>query len=412
MDFCLTTMVMDPMVEMDADRMPRHDYSMLFAILDEHIKECEKRGKKEDREEIGRLDEVLYALYSDLSALHQTLSLLRFRRPHAPRRDLNDVRATESRRGWRYLNKDFLDRCRWQKVPVSPESKSKDAHMAVSTEEISNRIKAEQHLVRLLTDFLESLPPKGPRNTKAWLEDFDAQRAALSRFWEAMRQRHKSTLLRLGFQEADIILDLKALSADTSPEHIQAINAQRDEVLNEITRKEAEKASKLQKGRGAPSDVQTQWGVDEQSTPTANLSRLKTKTRGDIAQKELMEDDNSAASTMPEEVLKVAVTKRAFSVFKAMFPGREVEDRSKNVDWDQFVGALGEGEVGFVARQSAGGAAYSFEPNETSRWFGRGKIVFHKPHPETYFDPVQMAINGKRMTKWFGWSENTFELKK
>lgn len=33
-------------------------------------------------------------------------------------------------------------------------------------------------------------------------------------------------------------------------------------------------------------------------------------------------------------------------------------------------------EVGFVARQTAGGAAFIFEPNQTSKWFGRGKIVF------------------------------------
>lgn len=47
-----------------------------------------------------------------------------------------------------------------------------------------------------------------------------------------MRQRHRSTLLRLGFEEADIILDLKAISADTSPDHIEAIRAQRDEITD------------------------------------------------------------------------------------------------------------------------------------------------------------------------------------
>jgi hypothetical protein len=63
---------------------------------------------------------------------------------------------------------------------------------------------------------------------------------------------------------------------------------------------------------------------------------------------------------------------------------------------------MGEVEVGFVARQSSGGAGFGFEPNESSKWLGKGKIVFHKPHPETYFDSIQMVTNRKRIQKWFG----------
>jgi hypothetical protein len=109
-----------------------------------------------------------------------------------------------------------------------------------------------------------------------------------------------------------------------------------------------------------------------------------------------------ATPKQEEPGFTVAVTKRAFSVFKSMFPGRDLEDRSKNVEWEQFVLAMGEVEVGFVARQSAGRAEFSFETNESSKWFGKGKIVFHKPHPETYFDSIQMVTNRKRIQKWFG----------
>ena len=146
---------------------------------------------------------------------------------------------------------------------------------------------------------------------------------------------------------------------------------------------------------------------------TANVGKLKIKTRGDAEQKEGMPDEKIEESSMPpQEILRVGVSNRALAVFNAMFPGRGVENRGRGTDWDQFVSAMGESEVGFVARRSAGGAAYSFEPSQNSKWFGRGKIVFHKPHPEIYFDSIQMAINGKRMAKWFGWSEDTFELKK
>jgi len=159
--------------------------------------------------------------------------------------------------------------------------------------------------------------------------------------------------------------------------------------------------------------MQTQWGPDTQSRLDNKLENLKIKTRGTAHDQPELECIATDAVLLPEEEnVTVAVPKRVLSVFKSMFPGRDIEDRSKNIEWEQFVLAMGEGEVGFVARQSAGGAAFSFEPNENSAWYGKGKIVFHKPHPESYFDPVQMATNGKRMQKWFGWSEDTFVLKK
>jgi hypothetical protein len=58
--------------------------------------------------------------------------------------------------------------------------------------------------------------------------------------------------------------------------------------------------------------------------------------------------------------LKVAVSKRAFLVFKSMFPGRDIDERTKSVNWDSFVNAMSEGEVGFAAQQAAGRAAFIF----------------------------------------------------
>ncbi|KAE9375173.1 hypothetical protein N431DRAFT_555665 [Stipitochalara longipes BDJ] len=408
LDFCLTTMVMDPMAEKHPDGMPRHDHSMFFGILDEHLANSKK-------EEFSRLDEVLYAMYSDLSAVHQMLSLIRFRRPYAPRRTLKEVKASETGRAWRYINKDFLEQNRWRNVRPDSEGKWEDVRTVVNKERGPEKIDAEQHLAGLLTAFLDSPLPKGSCMKQGWLDSDEAQRAALSRFWDGMRQRHRSTLLRLGFGEEDVTLDLKALSADSSADHVQAIRAQREEIMAEIMKNSPEKAA-LNQGKGknkAKAAIQTQWGPDDQSTLDIKLESLKIKTRGTLDQR--TESDCTAVDEHSEseaERVTVAVQKRALSVFRSMFPGRDLEDRSKNVEWEQFVIAMGEGEVGFVARQSAGGAGFSFEPKESSKWFGKGKIVFHKPHPETYFDPIQMATNGKRMRKWFGWCEHTFVLKK
>jgi hypothetical protein len=135
--------------------------------------------------------------------------------------------------------------------------------------------------------------------------------------------------------------------------------------------------------------------LGDQSTLNTELRKLKIKTCGNAEQQESIREVSMATegNTEPEEErVTVAVTKKALSVFEVMFLGRNAEDR-KDVDWDQFVGAMGEGEAGFVARHSGGGAGFNFEPIQNSKWFGKGKIVFHKPHPETYYDSVQMAIN-------------------
>lgn len=69
------------------------------------------------------------------------------------------------------------------------------------------------------------------------------------------------------------------------------------------------------------------------------------------------------------------------------------------------------GEVGFMARQTHG-SEYSFEPRESCKWYGKGRIVFHKPHPEPMYEAWKLLGVGKRMGKWFGWSADTFELLK
>jgi hypothetical protein len=50
-----------------------HEPSELFAMLDDHLPKAMRLGKKA---EIARLDEILYNLYSNLSALHQMLFMV------------------------------------------------------------------------------------------------------------------------------------------------------------------------------------------------------------------------------------------------------------------------------------------------------------------------------------------------
>lgn len=83
------------------------------------------------------------------------------------------------------------------------------------------------------------------------------------------------------------------------------------------------------------------------------------------------------------------------------------ENNAKMVDWDVFVNAMND--VGFRATNTGNGSVVSFEAEE-SRCPWEGRIVFHKPHPVAKIDLVLLYANGKRMNKWFGWSEETFEV--
>lgn len=97
----------------------------------------------------------------------------------------------------------------------------------------------------------------------------------------------------------------------------------------------------------------------------------------------------------------MSISKRPLQILRLMYL-IDAEERSKGVDWATFVRTMAD--VGFVARD-AGGSAVSFENN------GEGKIIFHKPHPDTDIDAHLLRIMAWRMTKWFGWSRESFVLR-
>lgn len=61
-------------------------------------------------------------------------------------------------------------------------------------------------------------------------------------------------------------------------------------------------------------------------------------------------------------------------------------------------------DTGFVTKD-AGGSAVSFENQDG------GKIIFHKPHPDTDVDAHLLRIMAWRMRKRFGWVRDGFVLK-
>jgi hypothetical protein len=112
LDFCLSSLVGTLFAQVEwilsADKEYLwHEPSELFAILDDHLSRAMRLGQKA---EIARLDEILYNLYSNLSALHQMLFMVRVHQPRVSTvPSLEDAKRTESGKAWRYIRAGYLD---------------------------------------------------------------------------------------------------------------------------------------------------------------------------------------------------------------------------------------------------------------------------------------------------------------
>ncbi|CZT01355.1 uncharacterized protein RAG0_09030 [Rhynchosporium agropyri] len=233
-----------------------------------------------------------------------------------------------------------------------------------------------------MADFMNVPSQKAARFTDdSWLKRSRNERDKMNRIWAELGEQHMRTLKHIGIGSEDTQSDMKFFSFANSSEHLAEVTQQEDDILAKIATKAVEQAAKENR-KIDKAALQTHWGEEKEPLFEASGPKVKPKTRG------------------PTETL--AVNKRALSVFKAKFPGDNLEDRSRAIDWDVFVNAMSEEGVGFIARHSVGASAYTLEPNEKSLWVSKRAISFHKPHPEHVIDAITVMAHGKRMAKWFG----------
>jgi hypothetical protein len=224
---------------------------------------------------------------------------------------------------------------------------------------------------------------------------------------------------------------MKDLSAANDLKHLASLNAERAGFLRKLS-DEAEKSAKKKTPSGEP--LQTQWGAAVDENKSQFCAKSKAKIRGKEANASLEDEmDNLAViekspPPMPdsfidpisdsitrrqEQMLQIRVVapKKTRTILRQMFlddPDNEV--KYEDVPWDRFVLAMDQ--IGFVKRHK-GGSAVLFEPNSKCKWYpSGGKAVFHRPHPDPTLTPLILKFMGKRMHKRFGWSAETFVLKK
>ncbi|MCJ1250205.1 hypothetical protein MMC30_007431 [Trapelia coarctata] len=345
------------------DKQTNFDHAMLFAFLEHHL-------AKSTPKERARLDETLYRKVSDLAAYHEMLVSVRLRRPQNEPRDMDEVKVSDNREAWKVIDLSIF-----------------------LADRDSIRLGAS-----LLEDFYEADVPTGPKNT-AWLKQSQSIRKALEAFWTGLRECSHKLFNSSDFNTQEVLNTLKVIAANLSPEYIDVIQAEQDQVLASIERASIPGTDPLQR----------EWGTS--STESAvPVSKPKVKTRLSQQPGAIEEIENGVAgltlNSDEESSPVIAATKRAVDVFTLMYPAT-AEEAAKSVEWDSFVYAMSD--VGFAAR-NGGGSVVIFENESLVKEGQSGKIIFHKPHPVAKIDPVMLHSMGKRMAKWFGWTRERFAL--
>ena len=352
LDWCLVQLLGKP----DAQRT--FDHAMLFAMLEEHM------AKKPS--ERARLDEVIYQVLSDIAACHEMLLIVRSHRPLFKFRKLDDVRRTENRSPWR------------------PLLFGKFSNESGVCREIGTSF---------IKDFYRATPPTGPK-TQAWLNHYRVLRTHLLKFWESIRETIKRDFKLSGFNPTEIDSHLKVVSANLSEQYIMGERHEEDTIIAAIRERE--------KPQNVPKFIES----DSPVVPTVPRQE-KAKTRGrppDMVDSSAPEGDDSHQQEEFPGLFKatpIELTKQdSLDVIQLMFP--EKDDAAKSVLWDRFVHAMAD--AGFIATNNSG-SPVSFKHRD-----GDGRIVFHRPHPDSKIDPIMLRNMGKRMAKWFGWRRDLFSM--
>ncbi|PVH83976.1 hypothetical protein DL98DRAFT_584998 [Cadophora sp. DSE1049] len=86
---------------------------------------------------------------------------------------------------------------------------------------------------------------------------------------------------------------------------------------------------------------------------------------------------------------------------------RHLKNSGKSVTWKDLIKAMST--IQFDIRASSRGGLYSFCPNNVPPWYGKKKIILHKP--DHAYEAIQMLKLGNRFADHYGWSNKTFVLK-
>ncbi|KAI3341162.1 hypothetical protein F4824DRAFT_516357 [Ustulina deusta] len=322
-------------------------------------------------QEKSRVNEFVYKWVADLSAFSEILALVRLGRPKAQRVDLKGVMKTDHREEWLLVKKPFSRTCM-------------DSFYDPAR--------------RLLQYFFTAEPPSGPKDLK-WLQRSRATRAILEQFWSSLHELMSTALEKnQGISKDEVQRMLQVITRTQSAEYQQVVLVEEAKILTKI---EQHKTAQETSGYIAkPLCEMMKTVVKKEPRKEKIKTRPQENKEADVViSKDVTESQMQTLEPCQTPAL-VRPTKRALNAIRFMFPTTPVE-ASGSLQWVDFVHVMGD--MGFVA-QHGGGSAVSFEAD------GQGKIVVHRPHPESKIEPVMLHTIGARMNKLFGWKRESFVL--
>ncbi|KAI3554134.1 hypothetical protein CABS02_05549 [Colletotrichum abscissum] len=360
LDWCLHQMLAKP------DNQTHIDHAFLFAMIDDHL-------AKNDRKEAARLNEFLLREMADISALHESLTSLRLNRPRNTSREFEDVFRTEKRGIWSYMKDNKPKEHSWQEL---------------------------KKLGKPLVDgFYKGKAPSGVKN-KAWLQQSQTMRGFVEGFFKEVENVIRKDLERIGLEAETIEETLSVVLVQNKPEYLEAIAREEEEMMAKIT--EAEKPAP---DTFLDRSTATEGIIRADLVQTTQREKVKTRPDNSSSSSQSVDDPESPdiATLSIEPVTRLRVSPRTVGVVHLMYP--DAQTKPRNITWDDFVYALCD--AGFVASNN-GGSAVRFERGSRGGSGDKGAIIFHKPHPVLKIDPVMLHGMGRRLTKWFGWTRDSF----
>jgi hypothetical protein len=266
-------------------------------------------------------------------------------------------------------------------------------------------VKGDTRAGQLLRAFCDLPLPKGPKNI-TWLKKMTTARDHLTSFWQCVRETWNIQQLDGFSPDALQKRILSCMSFDISPEYLLKVEAERQLIEDEDRR---ERMLAVQRGAIA-SFVQQPWdigagedgGVRRKLPKKSNASRNEGSVANGLENLQLNEAAAEEVEAVDHDSVpapQIPVRQDTLSVMAKMFPTGS--DGTSSVRWVQLVQALVD--TGMTATQGAG-SAVAFSNSY-------GAISLHMPHPEPVVDAFILRGFGKRLNKWFGWTNETFVLR-
>lgn len=149
--------------------------------------------------------------------------------------------------------------------------------------------------------------------------------------------------------------------------------------------------------------------IDDNKVENFPTEKTKIKTRGTPAPQ--ASSSRSVETTEPEDQSSahtIQVDRRAFKVFSTLFHKASTTSKPGEVPWTEFLHAMRSAGFGM---EKLYGSVWQFTPRDDNNGHvgaGMRSILFHEPHPHSKIPFWDARRHGRRLTRAYGWSGETF----